>query len=100
MRLIDRDKIHQKAMDIIQDKAGWKAFAIANAIAMAEIIKAEPVKHGEWNFNGDDGLTCSVCGKQDAMGKGRCVYNWSNYCPNCGAKMDGGTDNGNEDENE
>lgn len=93
MRMIDKDKIYQKAMDIIQDKAGWKAFAIANAIGMAETIEAEPVKHGEWNFNDADELICSVCGNQDAIDKGHYgrgrMYNWSDYCPNCGAKMDG-----------
>ena len=83
MRLIDKDKIYQKAMDIIQDKAGWKAFAIANAIGMAETIEAEPVKHGKWinALEHCGAFVCSDCEYQSTV-----LYK---YCPNCGAKMDG-----------
>lgn len=44
-----------------------------------------PVVHGRWIMHDDEfGLTCecSVC-HIETMGDG-------NYCPNCGAKMDGG----------
>lgn len=47
-----------------------------------------PVVHGRWIMHDDElGLTCecSVC-HIETMGDG-------NYCPNCGAKMDGGTQN-------
>ena len=57
-----------------------------------EIIKTIPtadvveVKHGEWKRiirNGKPrGLKCSLCGKH--------IHFHENYCPNCGAKMDGG----------
>ena len=53
-----------------------------------------PVRHGRWEKK--RGLySCSECGKT-------CPYDvqadvieyWAcNYCPNCGAKMDGGADN-------
>ena len=44
-----------------------------------------PVRHGRWN----DSLAriapyCSVCGHSH-----RCLIRTPNYCPNCGAKMDG-----------
>ena len=48
-----------------------------------------PVRHGRWIMHDDEfGLTCecSAC-HIETMGDG-------NYCPNCGAKMDGGADNG------
>ena len=44
-----------------------------------------PVRHGRWIMHDDEfGLTCecSAC-HIETMGDG-------NYCPNCGAKMDGG----------
>ena len=45
--------------------------------------EAEPVKHGEWrDYPIADGcLQCSICGVLRIGGP-------SNFCPNCGAKMD------------
>ena len=54
-------------------------------IPAADVV---PVQHGRWIMHDDElGLTCecSVC-HIETMGDG-------NYCPNCGAKMDGGTQN-------
>ena len=45
-----------------------------------------PVRHGEWiHKNGE--MYCSVCGGEALMDE---VYYKSPYCPDCGAKMDGG----------
>ena len=48
-----------------------------------------PVRHGRWEKN-DNGIMiwweCSEC-HHDAWYDGDDLYN---YCPNCGAKMDGG----------
>lgn len=44
-------------------------------------LEAEPMRHGRWNADG----SCSECGEFD----NKDPYG-SNYCPNCGAKMDGG----------
>lgn len=52
-----------------------------------------PVVHGRWIHDGCrvkggiDWCHCSECGKSDNF----CAR--TNYCPNCGAKMDGGADN-------
>lgn len=62
------------------------------------------VKHGEWHYNPDGmdwGLgawQCSLCHcKNDNLPMQRNIkpLQWagSKYCPNCGAKMDGATDN-------
>lgn len=47
-----------------------------------------PVVHGQWETNSDrpDSLICSVCKCEFDMWK----HDPHNYCPNCGAKMDGG----------
>jgi len=54
-------------------------------------IDAVPVKHGKWVVVPDevfaDSYFCSVCRNEpivDLYGE----YCLSNYCPNCGAKMD------------
>ena len=49
-----------------------------------------PVRHGEWEIvvgsNGKEYMVCTCCRvSQDLTG----VFT---YCPNCGAKMDGGAD--------
>ena len=55
-------------------------------------IEAEPIKHGRWKDKEDpygffDTIpVCSECGHTTKM---REKYR---YCPNCGARMDGGED--------
>lgn len=52
-------------------------------------IQAEPVKHGHWivRYKTKDGrsIRCSECQMSYWVGYGRD----GNYCPECGAKMDG-----------
>lgn len=60
-------------------------------VEMAPTIDAEEVVHGRWiyepvEFTYEKDIKCSVCGSY--------VEHTSNYCPNCGAHMDGGKDNG------
>ena len=45
-----------------------------------------PIVHGRWKRYGKNLGECSECGE--------IVSVRSNYCPNCGAKMDGGIGNG------
>lgn len=53
-----------------------------NAIYNAPAADVEPVRHGEWNFDYYKGVYyCSLCNNIDTPNK---------YCPNCGARMDGG----------
>lgn len=55
-----------------------------------------PVVHGRWTFEPETENTlsmtkCNVCGWWTLDPSVDGVYK---YCPNCGAKMDGGADNG------
>ena len=57
-----------------------------------------PIRHGHWVSEYDCGYTtphCSECG-ETALTKEETSYDYvySSYCPNCGAKMGGGEDNG------
>lgn len=76
MRLIDAD-----------------AYDFPDDLIYEPTIEAEPVRHGEWKkrerkwIDEDgkewikfDGIFCSACGNSSPP---------YNYCPNCGAKMDG-----------
>lgn len=66
-------------------------------------IEAEPVRHGRWIIKGDPEngwykITCSECG-EDETAVVPCIGFMPNvkviwdFCPNCGAKMDGGDKN-------
>ena len=54
------------------------------------IADVAPVRHGRWGTHSDrpDSLICSVCKCGFDMWK----HDPHNFCPNCGAKMDGGED--------
>lgn len=63
-------------------------------IAIGKLPAADvvPVVHGWWNAT----ETCSLCGEKSTEGLDATTWNYwlPNYCPHCGAKMDGGVDNG------
>lgn len=54
-----------------------------DAIPAADVA---PVRHGRWIYHDDGVFTCSECGNAES--------NDSYYCRLCGAKMDGGFDDG------
>ena len=62
---------------VISDIKGMKAADVA------------PVRHGRWIASHDEFCACSICKYPVYVG-----WNQTNYCPNCGAKMDGGDNNG------
>ena len=68
-----------------------RGYAIAkDLIRKAPTTDVAPVIHGEWiHKNGE--MYCSVCGSEALMDE---VYYKSPYCPDCGARMDGGKKNG------
>ena len=74
-----------------------EAFGVmaATIIATAPTADVAPVVHAEW----DDYCRCTNCGKEAlcdekpdpyAKGLNALFYVDSDYCPHCGAKMDGG----------
>ena len=66
--------------------SGAKYEEIMQAIQKAHAADVVPVVHGEWlHKNGE--MYCSVCGREALMDE---VYYKSPYCPDCGARMDGG----------
>ena len=67
-------------------------FTVKRDIESFPTVDVAPVVHGRWETNSDrpDSLICSVCKCGFDMWK----HDSHNYCPNCGAKMDGGIGNG------
>ena len=89
MRLIDADR----ALEIVRDQgiAHPNAYHLTNYATLilreAPTVDAVQVVHGRWETNSDrpDTLICSVCKCGFDMWK----HDPHNFCPNCGAKMDG-----------
>ena len=81
--------------EYIERKALRDALYDADAITMSGVkilnqfpdADVAPVRHGRWVTHSDrpDSLICSVCNCGFDMWK----HDPHNYCPNCGAKMDG-----------
>ena len=88
----------EATIDAITDLAGkaptrsayeavWKSARALKKIPAADVA---PVVHGRWIHDGRriesgiDWCHCSECGQSGKF----CAR--TNYCPNCGAKMDGG----------
>ncbi len=69
---------------------------IATAISEVETaptVDAAPVVHGRWIFNQEQWTwDCTNC--KGWVGSGVRIRGYE-YCPNCGAKMDGGNDDEN-----
>lgn len=85
MDLIDREEL-LKRFELTSQANGN---AIRYEIKCAPTVDAKPVRHGKWILYPDnkskvvEADDCSVCGAQWIFGE---KYD---YCPSCGAKMDG-----------
>ena len=95
--LISRDAVlkvlHNSRSIQARDGAGGVWIDLLDAIGEIErvpSVEAEPVRHGKWEKRtywigsfGENQMVCSECGKKYGF---HAPYN---YCPICGAKMDG-----------
>ena len=70
---------------------------LSDRLKKAPTIEAKPVVHGQWigkPICGNDNCRCSECGSWHHIHANLRGEVMQKYCPNCGAKMDGGADNG------
>ena len=77
MRLIDRDEL----MSVISEIKSVVEFDGPIDEVHVKGEKYEKVRHGKW-IDSSNGWMCTCCGMDTSKDY--------NYCPNCGAKMDGG----------
>lgn len=88
----------QKAIDAVTVRNLHPGIVNALQSLIVDIPTANvaPVRHGRWNeespdcLDGDSVYVCSVCGETWTLIEGTPLDNNMHYCPNCGAKMDGG----------
>lgn len=84
-RFLLRDKLYE------EDAITMGGVAILNNFPAADV---SPVRHGRWivsatNLHFDS--KCSACGETFYSPlRGAYIVHRAKYCPNCGAKMDGG----------
>ena len=72
-------------------------------VSVAPTVDAAPVVHGRWEKEDQSGISidgymvCSVCNVMIPKADyNRYCLHRLNFCPNCGAKMDGGDGDGNK----
>ena len=91
MRLIDADAMRQEWLENGENEYVYDTNAVLDSIDEQPTIATVPVVHGQWEYWNFDVYKCSNCDGysrvKEVMGK----PSWD-YCPLCGAKMDGGKD--------
>lgn len=100
---IDRDALRQAVLESQHDNPHPRGMAHiahdcehAHFVAMIARFPAAdvaPVVHGRWAHLGGDEWCCSACGFVITT-EGSWDKPTKKYCEDCGAKMDGGADNG------
>ena len=98
MRLIDADAMEKHIMESKVFNQHFKEL-VQSLIWGEDTIEVEPVKHGKWENKHQtftvDNMTLTgtypTCGLCDFAEIGMAKN--TNYCPNCGAKMDKESDN-------
>ena len=78
----------------LYDDYGYSVKNCPYYIPAADVVE---VRHGEWVFEfalaGHSFYHCSVCGRQESLLTKESTAEYFPYC-HCGAKMDGGDENG------
>lgn len=106
-RYIDADKLVETIERYVEPYKTWDCtkFDVAmEAVDDTPAADVVEVKHGEWRQTTEpcgawdvDCVECSLCGESwitDEDFDFDFVKDFWNYCPNCGAKMDGGEKDG------
>ena len=83
---------------------GFPTNVIAALTDVKRFVKNLPtiepeVRHGQWRIIDNDWncWRCTCCGEEWVLNDGNPSDNGMMFCPHCGARMDGGADNGKTD---
>ena len=88
MAYIEREAAIKALMNDAPEQVGYSREDAADCIRYMDAADVAPVRHGRWLgskhkiFSNTYDYVCSECGCDYALAE-------YNYCPNCGAKMDG-----------
>ena len=93
-RLIDANAMREDWLENGENEYVYDTNAVLASIDAQPTVDAVEVVHGRWEQCFEDwrqqieGDKCSACGFEHYG----CGIKHYHYCPNCGAKMDGGVD--------
>ena len=94
---IERKKLYNNLVLLAKYETGERQQGILGCAETVRIFPAANVAevvHGKWEWDTEDIYRCSNCAEKSHVKEVMGHPEWD-YCPNCGAKMDGG--NGNSD---
>ena len=89
---IDRDAVKRAIEEYCFSPKEITYAGIVKVVMSVPTVDAVEVRHGKWidrkeifsEYEGEEiAIGCSICNKSQRK------YRKTNYCPNCGAKMDG-----------
>ena len=86
---INREAVYEYFDKCNSENPKWTPSRVKTLISRQKAADVAPVRHGRWvhHIAGGKQISdcwCSVCNVEHETEQ--------NYCPNCGAKMDGGAD--------
>ena len=85
---IEREAAYEDFEKCNSENQKWTPSRVKALIARQKAADVTQVRHGRWKISSDYGLSeCSSCGWNIE----EYVVDYD-YCPRCGAKMDGGSD--------
>lgn len=85
MRYIDATTTAEK----ISDKLNIPLSDLCDIFAEIPSEDVQPVKHGKWENDKMDIPRCSCCSYIPEFNRHIDDYYYSDFCPNCGARMEG-----------
>ena len=88
---IKRESAIKSLLNDSPEQVSYSREDAADCIRYMDAADVAPVRHGRWEC----GTPCPVCGGDRFDGLDADIWaDWEPpYCPNCGAKMDGGDGN-------
>lgn len=91
---MEKEYIEREAVNNVLDELMVND-SLYNALQAIPATDVAPVKHAKWAYgklHGQSGYYCSECGAgfADINPNAELIAKSHDYCPRCGAKMDGG----------
>lgn len=86
---IEREAVLEKA----EYDGNYRLIVPADTVKSLPAADVAPVVHGRWRNTVDCDWECSRCGMDWYFYEENPIEMGVHYCPNCGARMDGGAEN-------